>query len=282
MQPRVSICTSVLNQQDLLRDMIANVREQTYTDWELIIVDDGSTDDLAAVVKSFDDPRIRYTKFPENRGVPHGINHAIEQATGSYIALLSTDERIEKDKLRLQVEYLREHQKIGAVWGLPQNGPTGERPSFEQYALRAHNRSREAWVRTLLGLENIPIGGASMLMRTSCMREIGAFDPQFFTTSDLELFVRFFKKFDGRILPYRWAWEVERKDKPLRATVTAEQFAADMERVRAKHPCKPPNVLKDVTIAIPVRNMAQTIAATRNSIIAQTWQHWQIMVLYDA
>ena len=279
---KVAICTSVLNQRDLLEGMISSVKAQTFTDWRLYVVDDGSTDDIASLC---DDARIEYVRFDENKGVPHGINRALGaacQTDAEYIGVLSADERISPDKLAVQVEYLDAHPNVGAVWGLPQQGPMGERPSYEQFALRAHNRSREAWIRTLCNLENVPIGGASMLMRASCIREIGLFDPDHFTTSDLEWFVRFFEKFDGRIMPYRFAVEVERKDAPLRKTVTAEQFQADMQRVRAKHPVKPPKVLKDVTIAIPVRNMASTIAATINSIRAQTWPHWRIMVLDDA
>lgn len=279
--PRVSICTSVLNQSELLKGMIETVRAQTFQDWELIIVDDGSIEDIAGEVDAFNDPRIRLHSFGENKGVPHGINWALEHATGEYIGVLSADERIEKDKLKLQVEYLDATPSIGAVWGLPQNGPVGERPLWEQYALRAHNRSREAWVRTLLNLENVPIGGASMLMRKSCMDEIGLFDHEHFTTSDLEWFVRFFKKFDGKVLPYRWAVEIDQPT-ALRKTVTQEQFQADMNRVRLKHQAKPPKVLSQITIAIPVRNMAQYIAATLNSVLAQSWPHFEIMVLDDA
>lgn len=280
--PKVSICTSVLNQSELLRGMIESVRAQTFEDWELIIVDDGSPEDIPSVVASFNDPRIKVESFPENRGVPHGINRALSLATGDYIGVLSTDERIWNEKLAVQVEYLDSHPDIGAVWGLPQQGPLGERPSYEQYGLKAHDRSREAWVRTLVNLENIPIGGAAMLMRKACIDDIGLFDPEHFTTSDLEWFCRFFEKYEGRILPYRFAIEVKKDETPLRMTVTPEAFQADMKRVREKHPAKPKKVLKDVTIAIPVRNMASTIAATINSVKAQTWEHWKIMVLDDA
>lgn len=258
--------------------MIASVLAQTFKDWELIVVDDGSEPAL----KVPDDPRIRYVPRL-HLGVPHGMNHALTLAQGEYVGLLSTDERIWEEKLAIQVEYLDKHPEIGAVWGLPQQGPLGERPSYEQLGLRAHNRSREAWVRTLLNLESIPIGGASMLMRKSCIEDIRYFAPEHFTTSDLEWFVRFFKKYDGRILPYRFAIEEEKRaTTPLRKTVTAEQFQKDMDRVRVKHAATPPKVLKDVTIAIPIRNMASTIAATLNSIRAQTWPHWKVMVLDDA
>ena len=275
--PKVSICTAAYNDQGLLDGMIASVQAQTFQDWELVIVDDGSEPPLIAP----EDARVKIHRA-EHLGVPHGINKALSLATGEYIGVLSTDERLWEEKLAIQVEYLNSHPNIGAVWGLPQQGPLGARPSWEQYALRAHDRSREAWVRTLVNLDNIPIGGAAMLMRRACIDEMGLFDPEHFTTSDLEWFCRFFEKYEGRILPYRFAVEVERETTPLRKTVTAEQFQADMKLVREKHPAKPKKVMKDVTVAIPVYNMSGTIAATINSILAQTWQHFEIMVLDDA
>lgn len=280
--PRVSIACSVLNQRDILKGMIHSIRAQSLADWELVLVDDGSTEDIAGLVNEFNDPRIKLHIFPENRGVPHGINYALEHCIGDYVQPLSADERLEPNKLLWQVGYLDEHADIDCIWGLPQNGDLGERPEWEQYVLRAHNRSNEAWVRTLLNLEAIPIGGASSLMRRKVLESIGLFDPQFYTTSDLEWYVRFFKKHKGVVMPYRWAWDLARPDS-LSKKVTAEQFGADMKRVRAKHPLKPPKVMSEVTVAIPVRNMASTIAATLNSVLSQTWsEHIRIMVLDDA
>lgn len=279
---RVSICCSVLNQSELLRDMIANVREQVFQGWELILVDDGSTEDIQKVVNEFNDARIKLTKFPKNLGVPHGMNWALQHSGGEFIQPLSTDERLDKFKLMWQVGFFDEHPEVEGLWGIPQNGPMGQRNEFEQYALKAHNRSNEAWVRTLVNLESIPIGGASMLWRRKVLEDVGYFNPEFFTTSDLEWFVRFFRNgHKGLVLPYRWAIEVERKDQPLRATVSPERFQADMKKIRETYPVKPPKVMSKITVAIPCKNMAQWIGATLDSIQAQTWKEWEVMVWDD-
>lgn len=282
MQPRVSICCSVLNQTEFLRGMIENVREQVFKDWELVLVDDGSTEDIGALVQSFNDERIRLHRFAENKGVPHGMNWALENARGEYVQPLSTDERLEPNKLLWQVGFLDDNPRVDALWGLPFNGELGQRPEWEQNHLKAHNRSNAAWIRTLLNLECIPIGGASMLMRRSVLEDIGLFDPQFYTTSDLEWYCRFFAHgHKGLVMPYRWAWSVD-NPKALSLNVTREAFQKDLANVRAKHPMPRPKVMSEVTVAIPVRNMAQTIAATLNSVLAQTWEHFRIVVLDDA
>ena len=96
--PRVSVCCSVLNQSAMLRDMIGSVWCQTFKDWELIIVDDGSTDDIKALVDAFKDDRMRYVRWDENKGIPHGINHAFSLATGDYVQAQAADELITADK----------------------------------------------------------------------------------------------------------------------------------------------------------------------------------------
>ena len=280
--PKVSICCSVLNQTELLKGMISNVIEQVFKDWELVLVDDGSTDDIKGLVDSFSDDRIKYHRFPENKGVPHGMNYALEKAEGEYVQPLSTDERLEPNKLLFQVEYLDDRKDLDAIWGLPQNGELGQRPEWEQNLLKAHNRSSKAWIRTLLNLENIPIGGASMLLRRTVLKSIGLFNPEFYTTSDLEWYVRFFEKgHKAVVLPYRWAYCVD-NPKALSKNVKREDFQKDLDNVRKHHPLKPPKVMSGVTVAIPVRNMASTIAATINSLLKQTWSDVRVMVFNDA
>lgn len=283
--PRISVCTSVLNQTEYLKRMIESVRAQTFENWEIVLVDDGSTEDIYALVKEFDDPRIKYHRFPENKGIPHGLNYAFEHTIGEFLQPLSADEWIEPSKFEKQLEYLDAYPDVGCVWGLPGTKALGmgERPSWEQYALKAHNRSRQAWIRTLLRLESIPIGGASMLMRRKCYEAIGGFDPDIFYCSDLEWFVRFFEKFEGRVLPYRWA-DADQPDTRLTAPKddSAAKFQIDLKKVHDRHRIVlPPNEGR-VTIGIPVRNMAHFISKTMDSLLAQTVQDFDILVLDDA
>ncbi len=277
---RVSICTQVLNMSDHLEKMIASVVAQSFTDWELIIVDDGSTEDIQKVVDGFNDARIQLHRFEENRGIPYGFNWAFEHATGEFLQPLSADEFIDEHKLGQQVAYLDNAPEIGCVWGMPGKGPMGERPSSEQYLMHAANRSRESWVKTLLTMDNIPIGGASMLMRWDCYHQIGGFDPEFFHCSDLEWFVRFFKKFQGAVLPFRWA-DADHPETRLTApsAENAVKFQDDVKRLSAKHKVVFPP-MGEVTIGIPVYNMAWCVEEAIQSAMKQTVP-CKIMVLDD-
>ena len=164
---RVSVCCSVLNQAEWFEDMLASVFAQSFQDWELIVVDDGSTEDIAAVVAKFNDPagRVKLHRWDENKGIPHGINFAFRQATGEYVQPLAADEILAPDKLEKQVAYLDSHPLIGAVFGMPKSGSLGERPEWEENVNKAHDRSRLQWLATLLNLDDVPLGGCSALWR---------------------------------------------------------------------------------------------------------------------
>jgi glycosyltransferase involved in cell wall biosynthesis len=120
--------------------MISSVRASTYERWELIIVDDGSTEDLKGAIHGFNDSRIRYFRFDENRGIPKGTNFAIGEAGGKYICVIAADEVITTQKLAEQVNYLEANPHVDCVWGLPGSGsdgkqyPMGARPEWEQHA----------------------------------------------------------------------------------------------------------------------------------------------------
>src|SRR3990167_4891027 len=278
--PRVSVCSQVLNSSAGLKVMIASVISQVFKDWELVIVDDGSTEDLKAVVDAFNDSRIRLIRLDENVGVPKGINIAMKEAKGEYIALLAADEFITPDKLEVQIEYMDAHPGVGCIWGLPGNGALGQRPLWEQSALRAHNRSNEAWLKTLLNLESVPIGGASLLMRTEIMKSLGYMDENLSLFSDHELYCRFFEKHTGVVLPYRWAEEQENPGAELRQK-SAHKAEEELAYVKARHQVPLPATTGKVSIGLPCFNDSNFLPDAVAAVMAQTYQDWELMILND-
>jgi glycosyltransferase involved in cell wall biosynthesis len=111
--PRVSVVIPTYNCERFLERAIRSVLAQTYRDYELIIVDDGSTDGTQSVVAGYGDA-VRYMYHP-NQGASAARNSAISQATGEFIAYLDADDLWSPNKLALQVEYLDEHPTCGFV-----------------------------------------------------------------------------------------------------------------------------------------------------------------------
>ena len=278
--PRVSACISVLNQPELLKDTLQSIKDQTFTDWECIVVDDGSIVPIKPVVEAFNDTRITFHRFDKNRGIPHGANWAYKRAKGEFIQALGCDEIISPTKFADQVAFLDANPNLSIIWGVPGNGPMGPVYEWEQILRKAHNRSREHWLKCFLLLEGVPIGGASALWRKSLFDSIGYFDENLTAFSDHEWFCRVFEKHEGRVLPFRWMNEI-----PGHNTVSRgdpEKLKKELEYVRKKHPLIIPKTDGLVTIAMPVYNHARFIADSIKSVLAQTDQNFEILIMDDA
>ena len=111
----VSVIIPTYNRADFIGASIRSVLEQTYTNLELIVVDDGSTDDTGSVIAAFSDPRFRYIRQP-NRGRSNARNHALSLAKGKYITFLDSDDMYLPDKVQTQVSYLRSHPGTGMIY----------------------------------------------------------------------------------------------------------------------------------------------------------------------
>ena len=280
--PRVTACVSCLNQPELLHDTLTSIFNQSFADWECIVVDDGSNVAIKPVVDAFNDPRFIFHRFEQNRGIPHGANWAYKRARGDYIQALGCDEVIYKDKFYDQVDFLDDHPEISCVWGVPGNGQMGPVYEWEQILRLAHNRSREHWLKTFLLLENVPIGGASALWRRSLFDSIGYFDDKLTAFSDHEWFVRLFEKHKGVILPFRWMNEVPgHKSICTRTEKNAAKLDAEYQYVRGKHPLVLPPTEGLVTVALPVYNHARYLKASLDSLFAQTDQNFEVLVTDD-
>jgi len=119
MNPLVSVMMPCYNSADSLPLALASLIAQTYENWECILIDDGSSDDPYAVVKVFNDPRIRYFRFNTNQGRAIARQAALDKANGDFLAMLDADDWYYPNKLRIQVSALvAEPQAIVAATGL--------------------------------------------------------------------------------------------------------------------------------------------------------------------
>lgn len=110
--PAVSVVMPVYNVERYVEQAVRSVLAQTFTDWELVIVDDGGTDRSLALCAAFTDPRIRIVR-QENRGLAGARNTGITAARGAYVALLDSDDAFLPEKLRLHVAHLMVNPDVG-------------------------------------------------------------------------------------------------------------------------------------------------------------------------
>ncbi len=114
-QPLVSIALPVKNMADTVGRAIESVLAQTYTNWELLVLDDGSTDNSAAVVQRFSDSRIMLITDNENSGFAANLNLAIKLAKGQYFARFDADDLMRPERLARQVAFLKRNPNVDVL-----------------------------------------------------------------------------------------------------------------------------------------------------------------------
>jgi glycosyltransferase involved in cell wall biosynthesis len=194
--PRVSAIVPAYNAARYLKATIESVRSQTYDDWELIVVDDGSTDDTRLVVQSYAPAlgmKLRYIYQP-NRGLPAARNTAIREARGEFIGILDADDvwlpaRLERGVALMDrsPEVGLVHAKIaridvgGAVIGVPVFPPR----KYQSGKIAIHLLTRRA-----------RIACPTVLFRRRCLETSGFFDEAMGATEDRDLWFRIAEHFE--------------------------------------------------------------------------------------
>lgn len=116
--PAVSVIIPTFNREKLLQRAIDSVLSQSYKDWEIIVVDDGSSDDSYKYVFELQNeyPNIKYIRH-SNRKLPITMNSGIRLAAGKYVTFLGSDDEYKSDHLQLRVEYMENHPEIELIHG---------------------------------------------------------------------------------------------------------------------------------------------------------------------
>lgn len=114
-KPKISVCVPVYNAAPFIAETVKAVLRQDMSDFELLLVDDASTDDSVAIIKQFDDNRIRLFQHEHNQGISASRNFLLRQARGEYIAVLDNDDICLPNRLRIQAAFLDSHPDIAMV-----------------------------------------------------------------------------------------------------------------------------------------------------------------------
>lgn len=112
-QPFLTVVMPVYNGEKYLKDAIDSVLNQTYINFELLIIDDGSTDQSVEIIKSYSDPRIRFLSNGANYGVGYTRNRGLDEARGEFLAWMDCDDLIDPTRLEKQVNFLLDNPEIG-------------------------------------------------------------------------------------------------------------------------------------------------------------------------
>lgn len=201
--PTVSVVMAAYNGAALIGPTIASLRAQTFTDWELVVVDDCSTDDTRAVVAAVADPRIRLIAAERNVGAVRTRNRAFDLARGRYIAGLDQDDLCHPDRFARQVAYLDASPATVLV-----AAAAAELRDGRVVASQLPPTTTPALIAWLLHIQN-PLVWSSVMFRADAVRRFGAMTrPELLYAEDFDLYHRLagvgrIARIDAELLTYR-------------------------------------------------------------------------------
>ncbi|MEO0406184.1 MAG: glycosyltransferase [Cyanobacteria bacterium P01_A01_bin.135] len=182
--PKVSVIIPAYNAMAYLEATLSSVLQQTFEDFEVLMIDDGSSDHIREWALGLEDSRVKLI-CQKNQKVARARNNGISQAVGEYIAFLDSDDLWEKTKLEKQVKYLDAHAEVGLV------------STKVKIVDQAGNHIRNFLVPTK---ERISLGellsynymlcGSTPLVRQSCFKKVGLFDTNLNVAEDWDLWIR--------------------------------------------------------------------------------------------
>jgi CMP-N-acetylneuraminic acid synthetase len=186
LMPKVTVYTVSRDYAQFLTQAVKSVLNQTMRDWELIVINDGSTDNTEDVLRQFEsDPRIRIIHQPP-RGLPPSCNTAIALATGEYIIRLDADDYFDENALLVLSGVLDAHPKVGLVY------PDYFLISSDGEVLGHVRREK---IGDDLGLLDLPAHGAGTMIRKQCFLEVGGYDESVDCQDGYDLWIKFIDRY---------------------------------------------------------------------------------------
>ncbi|HEY9770120.1 MAG TPA: glycosyltransferase [Coleofasciculaceae cyanobacterium] len=192
---KISIIIPTYNSKKTIEETITSLQQQSFSDYEIIVIDDGSQDNTIAVVKNIAEPRLKLFSY-ENGGVATARNRGISHATGEFIAFLDADDLWSPDKLALQIEALYQNPEAKVVYSWTQYIDEQGKPLFSgtRYSYRGD-------VYQQLLQTNFLTNASNILVHRDVLDLVPGFNPKLAYTADWDFYLRLAKNFNFAVVP---------------------------------------------------------------------------------
>lgn len=217
--PFVSVCISAYNVERFLHESLGSVLAQTYPKFEVILIDNGSSDRTFDVARSLADERVSCFRVPDNLGGYQAMNKVARMARGELIAIYHSDDCYEPEIVAKEAAFLRSHPEVGAVFCLEHfmdgRGRIFGGADLPREFVGKESLRYEDIFPFILRNKNTLICCPTFMVRKSVLDTVGFFDPETFDiAADLEMWLRIARRFpiailNERLMRYRvgeWQW----------------------------------------------------------------------------
>lgn len=195
----ISVIIPAYNAERTILETIKSVQEQTFSDFEIILINDGSKDKTAEIVQGIKDDRIKIFSY-ENGGLPTARNRGISHAAGEFIAFLDADDLWTPDKLELQLNLLKQHPEAGVAYSwtcFMEMDEQGKVASF----LPSPPYSFTGNVYPRLLVSDFVHSGSNTLVRRQAIESVGEFDTTLLSCEDWDYWLRLSKHWSFVVVP---------------------------------------------------------------------------------
>jgi glycosyltransferase involved in cell wall biosynthesis len=183
--PKVSVIIPTYNRGSFIGSTIESILNQTYKDFEVIVIDDGSTDDTEERVKVFG-KKVRYI-YQENSGPSAARNNAIRNAKGKYIAFCDSDDRFLPKKLEKQMKFIRKHNKCRFLYTYYYNVNAAGEITKLRKPVSCENQEH---LQYCLFIRKFTIRTSTLLVHRDCFKKAGLFNEKYWYSQDWDMWLR--------------------------------------------------------------------------------------------
>lgn len=206
--PKISVCMVSYNHGKFVGEAIESVLQQSYKNFEFLILEHASTDNSLEIIKNFKDDRIKLTIFDKNYHSTYAANKLVAKACGDYYAFLCADDSWENTKLEAQVGFLSANPDYDVVFTrINVIDENSEKYSYytpyDYYFNSVPNKSRFEWIRQLFDFQFNPFCCSSVMMRAETWKQFGPFEIRSRNMQDFLLWTKILMEKDVYILDKR-------------------------------------------------------------------------------
>ncbi len=195
--PQISVIIPAYNAERTIRKTIESVQEQTFQDFEIIVINDGSKDGTLELLQSIEDERLKIFSY-ENGGLPTARNRGIFHACGEFISFIDADDLWTADKLELQLSALQQHPEAGVAYSwtyfMYENGD-----SFSFHPCPATHFEGNVYDKLLVS--DFIRSGSNVMLRKQAIESVGGFDPTLRSCEDWDCWLRLAVKWSFVVVP---------------------------------------------------------------------------------
>lgn len=277
MNPKVSVIMSVFNGEDFLRETIDSILNQTFTDFEFIIINDGSTDSTRMILESYNDPRIRLFN-QENAGLTKSLNNGIDKTKGEYIARQDSGDMSGPQRLDLEVKFMEDHPDVGLV-GTCSKIINKDGKFLKSWKLpNGHEK-----ISKMLLNGNCFLHG-SVLFRKECVATVGRYREKFEYAQDYDFWLRISEKYkveniDKELYKYRLDTDAISREK-ITEQLYYHLLITQLARERRETGTDSLDEVDTKNIRAELTNRYQMTAGNINQFLAKAYINNSIWLLF--